>query len=115
MPDFNHNRSDPFGLIFDPSETETKFVVPADGGQFDGHFDGHPIAPGALLLDWMFRQASRSGIDDPTTALSRSRFMREVCPGDPITIRSRPDRRGIVVEVLVGDEVAARAWFQKPA
>ena len=113
MNKFNSSRQDPFSLSFHSGEDETVFEIPPNAREFDGHFDGHPIAPGALLLDWMFRRAEADGITDAASALTRSRFTREVTIGNKVTVRSRPDRRGLVVEVLANDEVAARSWFSR--
>ncbi|MGE9290442.1 MAG: hypothetical protein ACQKBT_05610 [Puniceicoccales bacterium] len=115
MPNPANHRTDPLNLVFEPGSRETTIQIPPDTRLFSGHFDDYPIAPGALLLDWMFRQAEASGVQHPHKNLLRSRFMREVTPGDTITIRCRPAQRGLLVEVVRNDEVSAKAWFQLAA
>ncbi|MBC2601044.1 hotdog family protein [Puniceicoccus vermicola] len=112
MSESTSQRHDPLHLVFERGSQETTIHIPEDGKLFAGHFDDYPIAPGALMLDWMFRQAEAAGVHQPQRNLLRSRFMREVKPGDTVIIRCRPAQRGLLVEVARGEEISAKAWFQ---
>lgn len=49
---------------------------------FPAHFPGHPIVPGALLLQWIFAQA-RSQYRNHFIATIRSmKFLKSLHPGD---------------------------------
>ena len=92
---------------------------------FGGHFPGHPIMPGVLILEAM---AQLSGIlafetkgtrpADGTNYLfggvDKARFRRPVIPGDRLDLTSnmRADRRGVFkfeVTAHVDDELACSA------
>jgi len=90
---------------------------------FQGHFPGHPIMPGVLLIEAMaqvgglFAVARDSiGSEKVTyfTGIDKAKFRRPVFPGDVLTIRLEleKERRGIYFfsgKVFVGDDVVAQA------
>ncbi|MFO1035842.1 MAG: AMP-binding protein [Geminicoccaceae bacterium] len=62
--------------------TAEPFVVAADDPALDGHFEGRPIVPGAVLLAEVLRRC-----DLPTPVrLKRVKFSGAVLPGDPLDI-----------------------------
>lgn len=89
---------------------------------FAGHFPGHPVLPGVIIMEALAQATSFSillergaegalgffaGIDD-------AKFRRQVCPGDVLTLKGRVVKAGsrmcvAEVEALVGDEVCATA------
>lgn len=94
---------------------------------FQGHFPGHPVYPGVLLIEGMAQTGSILLMRemDPEerrrklvyfAALERARFRRPVVPGDQIryeikVLRWRPSSAGSKLEarVLVEGQVAAEA------
>lgn len=98
--------------------------VSANEAFFQGHFPGHPIMPGVLILEAMAqvggvllmrtRNVSAEKKLLYFTGIDRAKFRRPVVPGDQLRIaceilqlRSRTCRiRG---EAVVGEELAAEA------
>ena len=52
---------------------------------FVGHFPGHPIVPGALLLDWAQR-AIELAIGSDLNELTEAKFRSPVAPGDTLEL-----------------------------
>jgi 3-hydroxyacyl-[acyl-carrier-protein] dehydratase len=110
-------------LELDPGrKVRGRFLVPADGWWFPGHFPGHPVMPGVLTIEAIAQcgavavlaaEENRgkvpffAGIDD-------CRFKRVVEPGDELELECEFVRvRGPIAKgqgrASVGGEVAAEA------
>ena len=94
---------------------------------FQGHFPGHPIMPGVLIIEAMAQTsavlvvASLEGVGCDThvvyfMTIDSARFRHPVIPGDTLTIKVKKDRsRGPVWkfkgEAYVGNTLCAEAVY----
>lgn len=94
---------------------------------FQGHFPGHPIMPGVLIIEAMAQTAatlvvdSLDGVDAAThivyfMTIENARFRKPVVPGDQLHIKVKKERqRGHVWkfrgEAYVGDALCAEAVY----
>jgi 3-hydroxyacyl-[acyl-carrier-protein] dehydratase len=84
--------------------TSVPLAIAPDHPVFAGHFPGHPIVPGALLLDEAVLCLARSeGLDVGLVDVSVAKFQRPVQPGDALSLHYRlsgPGRYALEVRVL---------------
>jgi UDP-3-O-[3-hydroxymyristoyl] N-acetylglucosamine deacetylase / 3-hydroxyacyl-[acyl-carrier-protein] dehydratase len=97
--------------------------VTVNEGFFQGHFPGHPIMPGVLILEAMAQVGGLlllNSVPDPSnkllyfTAIDGARFRRPVVPGDQLKFRLELIRfRGTTAkmrgEARVDDQLVAEA------
>lgn len=89
---------------------------------FAGHFPGHPVLPGVIIMEALAQTASFCALvarDEPGVlgffaGIDKAKFRNQVQPGDTLTLKAtitRNSSRMVVadVEALVGDKVAATA------
>ncbi len=88
------------------------FEVPADHPAFAGHFPGHPLLPGVVLLSWVMETlaamptlADRLGA---TPSIEQVKFLAPVGPGQRVRVRLAESGRGVGFEVTRGETVVAR-------
>ena len=93
---------------------------------FQGHFPGHPVMPGVLIVEAMAQTgalyAARATGFDPAKqviyfmAIDKVKFRKPVVPGDVLRLEVVPLRKGGAVwkmrgEAKVGDTLVAEAEF----
>ncbi|MSP60203.1 MAG: 3-hydroxyacyl-ACP dehydratase FabZ [Myxococcales bacterium] len=93
---------------------------------FAGHFPGHPVMPGVLIVEAMAQagaiMAMRSSGFDPAKqviyfmALDKVKFRKPVVPGDQLRIEVAPLRKGATIwkmkgQALVDGTVVCEAEF----
>ena len=89
---------------------------------FAGHFPGHPVLPGVIIMEALAQTASFCalvGRDEPGVlgifaGIDTAKFRHQVQPGDVLTLKAdivKNSSRMVVADVqaLVGDQVAATA------
>ena len=84
---------------------------------FQGHFPGHPVMPGVLILEAMAQAgallATRSSGFDPQTqviyfmAIDKAKFRKPVVPGDQLILELVPLRKGGAIWKLRGEAKVA--------
>ena len=94
--------------------------------QFRGHFPGHPIMPGVLILEAMAQVGGLlvlNSLDDPEKystyflKIDNVKFRQKVVPGDTLIFRVElmaPIRRGISTMkgyIFVGEKIVCEAEF----
>jgi 3-hydroxyacyl-[acyl-carrier-protein] dehydratase len=84
---------------------------------FQGHFPGHPVMPGVLIIEALAQAggllAARSGGFDRATqvvyfmAIDKAKFRKPVVPGDQLTLEVVPLRKGGAVWKFRGEAKVA--------
>ncbi len=85
-------------------------LVTRNEPHFQGHFPGHPVMPGVLIID---------GFNPDThviyfMSIDKAKFRKPVVPGDVLTLEVTPLRKGAAIwklrgEAKVGDVLVAEA------
>jgi beta-hydroxyacyl-ACP dehydratase FabZ len=93
---------------------------------FEGHFPGNPVMPGVLIIEALAQAgalyAARLTKFDPDRqviyfmAIDKAKFRKPVVPGDHLTLKVTPLRKGGTIwkmrgEATVGGAVVAEAEF----
>jgi beta-hydroxyacyl-ACP dehydratase FabZ len=101
-------------------------LVSRNEPHFEGHFPGHPVMPGVLIVEALAQAgalfAARLTKFDPTRqviyfmGMEAVKFRKPVVPGDVLRLEVVPLRRGGAIwkmrgEAKVGDTVVAEAEF----
>lgn len=89
---------------------------------FRGHFPGHPVLPGVIIMEALAQAMSFSvlvgrdgeGMLGFFAGIDGAKFRNQVLPGDTLTLKGTVVKNGsrmvaAEVEALVGDKVAATA------
>jgi 3-hydroxyacyl-[acyl-carrier-protein] dehydratase len=110
----------------DDDKVVARKLVSRNEPHFEGHFPGHPVMPGVLIVEAMAQAgaifAARFTKFDPQKqviyfmGIDGVKFRKPVVPGDVLRIEVVPLRRGGAVwkmrgEAKVGDGVVAEAEF----
>jgi len=65
----------------------SRFQVPADHPALPGHFPGHPVVPGVVLLDLAaLHLAALLGVPPGRLWLSSAKFLHPVAPGEIVQL-----------------------------
>jgi len=101
-------------------------MVTRNEPHFEGHFPGHPVMPGVLIIEALAQTgalyaAQIVGLDPDKQviyfmAIDGAKFRKPVVPGDVLRLEVVPLRKGGVVwkmrgEAKVGETVVAEAEF----
>ena len=112
--------------LVDGDRIVARKTVAADEPFFQGHFPGHPIMPGVLIVEAMAQAgavlAARQTSFDPARqvmyfmAIDKAKFRKPVLPGDILKLEVVPLRKGTAMwkmrgEAKVGNTLVAEAQF----
>jgi beta-hydroxyacyl-ACP dehydratase FabZ len=101
-------------------------LVSRNEPHFNGHFPGHPVMPGVLIIEALAQAgalyAAKMVKFDPNEqviyfmAIDKAKFRRPVVPGDVLRLEVVPLRKGGAIwkmrgEAKVGDTVVCEAEF----
>ncbi|WP_374591557.1 3-hydroxyacyl-ACP dehydratase FabZ family protein [Aquabacterium sp.] len=84
--------------------------IPADHPAFAGHFPGHPIVPGVVLLDHA-QAAIELTTGQTLGGLAQAKFLRVVTPGEALELRFEPGAGCVKFSVHAGDHAVATGRF----
>lgn len=74
-----------------PGAVETRLAIPPDHPAFEGHFPGHPILPGVVLLaEALAAIEAVTGRPPHAWTISSAKFLQPVEPGTPLTLAHEP-------------------------
>lgn len=90
-------------------KVERSWIVPATHPAFAGHFPGHPILPGVVLIDQALRLAD--GLLPPGSTvrgLGNAKFFQPVAPGATLTFHyAQATATALGFEVRHGEQLVA--------
>lgn len=85
------------------------WTLPTDHPVFAGHFPGHPIIPGALLLDQAIQLAAQHmALPRSSIKISNAKFLHPAGPGQTLTFTfDRKESGALQFTVRCGEIVVA--------
>lgn len=87
---------------------ETAVEVPVCHPAFEGHFPGHPVLPGVVLLGYACRALGELlGRDVPPCDIASAKFLRPVGPGSSLRVRLTEGSSGWRFDIFAGDDPVA--------
>lgn len=98
---------------------QTQWHIPADHPVFAGHFPGHPLVPGALLLDWVVeRVAAHWHVSATGLRIEQAKFLHPVLPDARVTLdlKAEADRCRFALNLVDGETnaVAVTGLLSRP-
>lgn len=89
----------------------TSFTIAADHPCLAGHFPGHPIVPGVVLLERMIEAVEAGGGHD-VQGIRRCKFVRPLYPDETCAIEWGPEGDSVRFVCRNAGEVLARGLLQ---
>lgn len=80
---------------------------------FAGHFPGHPIVPGVLLLDWV-QAAIEAQLGQPVVALTEAKFHSPATPADGLELDFEVSTASVRFEIRSAARKIASGRFPLP-
>ena len=104
--------AEPTGAEPPPAEADFHIDVPASHPAFAGHFPGHPVLPGVVLLSFVMQAlAARPLLAERVGATPRfdnAKFLHPVSPGADLRVALREHGSGVAFEVWLHETAVAR-------
>lgn len=99
---------------------QSQWHIPADHPVFAGHFPGHPLVPGALLLDWVVeRVAAYWRISSTGLCIEQAKFLHPVLPDAHVALglKAEADRCRFTLHIHDGETnpVAVTGLLRRPS
>jgi 3-hydroxymyristoyl/3-hydroxydecanoyl-(acyl carrier protein) dehydratase len=82
---------------------ELKIEAPLNHPSYDGHFPGHPVVPGVLLLDLVVAAFGRGA----PRVIGNVKFHRAVKPGESFAVRYRLTGAQLAFRCVSGERLLA--------
>jgi 3-hydroxyacyl-[acyl-carrier-protein] dehydratase len=96
-----------------PDRIVARKLVSRNEPQFNGHFPGHPVMPGVLIIEALAQAGALLAASvvsfDPAKqviyfmAIDKARFRKPVVPGDVLSLEVTPLRKGGAIWKLRGE------------
>ena len=96
-----------------PERIVARKLVSRNEPHFNGHFPGHPVMPGVLIIEALAQAGALLAASvvsfDPATqviyfmAIDKARFRKPVVPGDLLSLEVTPLRKGGAIWKLRGE------------
>ena len=93
----------------------TRLRVPDDLAHTEGHFEGAPIVPGVVLIDWALTLASDTFSEMPKLSEIRNvKFKKPLQPGDTCTleINWNANQNTLRFTFKNGEQIRAKGTFR---
>lgn len=84
--------------------------VPLDHPTYAGHFPGHPILPGVVLLDLSAR-ALQAACRCTVTGVAQAKFLSPVQPGEPLALEYEASAASVSFTLRCGERKVAGGRF----
>lgn len=95
-------------------ESERTITIDADHPSLAGHFPGHPVVPGVVMLGEIM-MAIRDMVKKPIefVGMPSAKFLSPLNPGEPLTIRMDEQGEGTMAfTCTTGDRLIASGCLQ---
>lgn len=93
---------------------ERHWQVPPDHPAFAGHFPGHPVLPGVVLLDLALQAARACMPDAGAWAIPQAKFLQPVGPGQTLRLRLDPTPQGALAFSFSRDGEVVASGLLRP-
>lgn len=81
------------------------FTIPADHPALPGHFPGHPLVPGVVILDQVLQAAGSSGVSP--AGIATAKFTAPLGPDEVAEITLQEQRGRLAFTVQRGETTIA--------
>ncbi|MEO6518940.1 MAG: hypothetical protein ABIO17_08120 [Pseudoxanthomonas sp.] len=84
-----------------------QFIISPDHPSLPGHFPGHPIVPGVLLLERVLDAIETGHAPLATLRMPQVKFLKPLLPGESACVQLQGEAPRWRFQVLRGDDVLA--------